>query len=126
MKQNEFGETLFVLYSGQARVEFVNSKGALKQLATGEGGDVFGEMSLLTGERRRASVVALTEVRVVVVGKAALADVLRDDLSSLEALTGIMKERLEALGGRLEISSQPNQGTRLVAHIPVQEAQVVK
>ena len=32
-----------------------------------------------------------------------------------------MRERLEALGGRLEITARPNQGARLVAHIPVQE-----
>ena len=29
-----------------------------------------------------------------------------------------MKERLESLGGRLEIESRPGQGTRLVAHVP--------
>ena len=29
-----------------------------------------------------------------------------------------MQERLESLGGRLEIESQPGQGTRLVAHLP--------
>ena len=29
-----------------------------------------------------------------------------------------MQERLEALGGRLEIESQPSQGTRLAAHLP--------
>jgi signal transduction histidine kinase len=29
-----------------------------------------------------------------------------------------MQERLELLGGRLEIESEPGQGTRLVAHVP--------
>ena len=29
-----------------------------------------------------------------------------------------MQERLESLGGRLEIESRPGQGTRLVACIP--------
>ena len=29
-----------------------------------------------------------------------------------------MRERIEALGGRLEIASNPGQGTRLVVHIP--------
>jgi signal transduction histidine kinase len=29
-----------------------------------------------------------------------------------------MQERLESLGGRLEIESQPGRGTRLVAHLP--------
>jgi signal transduction histidine kinase len=33
-----------------------------------------------------------------------------------------MQERLEVLGGRLEIESKPGQGTRLVAHIPLGEA----
>jgi signal transduction histidine kinase len=50
---------------------------------------------------------------------------LRTGLSSLGRSTGIgllgMQERLESLGGRLEIESHLGQGTRLVAHIPVQE-----
>jgi signal transduction histidine kinase len=29
-----------------------------------------------------------------------------------------MQERLESLGGGLEIESQPDQGTRLVAYLP--------
>jgi signal transduction histidine kinase len=29
-----------------------------------------------------------------------------------------MQERVESLGGRLAIESQPDQGTRLVAHLP--------
>jgi two-component system NarL family sensor kinase len=50
----------------------------------------------------------------------------RAPLSSLDCSIGIgllcMRERLEALGGRLEIGSQPGQGARLVAHVPLQEA----
>ncbi|HSB81458.1 MAG TPA: CHASE domain-containing protein [Candidatus Methylomirabilis sp.] len=34
-----------------------------------------------------------------------------------------MQERLELLGGRLEIASRPGQGTRLVAQVPVMEAE---
>jgi len=33
-----------------------------------------------------------------------------------------MQERLESLGGWLEIVSQSDQGTRLVAHVPHKEA----
>ena len=32
-----------------------------------------------------------------------------------------MQERLESLGGRLEVDSQPGRGTRLVAYIPLEE-----
>jgi signal transduction histidine kinase len=32
-----------------------------------------------------------------------------------------MQERLESLGGQLEMASQPGQGARLVAHIPLEE-----
>jgi signal transduction histidine kinase len=35
-----------------------------------------------------------------------------------------MQERIEALGGRLVIESYPGQGSRLVAHIPLREAEV--
>jgi signal transduction histidine kinase len=33
-----------------------------------------------------------------------------------------MQERIELLGGQLEIESWPGQGTRLIAHIPLQKA----
>ena len=37
-----------------------------------------------------------------------------------------MQERVELLGGRLEIGSQPGQGTRLVAQLPVMEAEAAQ
>jgi GAF domain-containing protein len=51
----------------------------------------------------------------------------REQLRLFTRQTGIgllgMQDRLELLGGRLEIDSQPGQGTRLVAYAPWEESQ---
>ena len=56
-------------------------------------GSFFGEMSLLTGEPRSASVVALGEVEVVVVEKDAFSTLLHDDGHLARALSEALEER---------------------------------
>jgi small-conductance mechanosensitive channel len=94
VRQGARGDSLFVVQSGRVRVEFLNQKGVVKELPVGPADEFFGEMSLLTGERRRASVIAATDMRVIVVEKSTLANVLRDDLTSLKALTEVMEKRI--------------------------------
>lgn len=95
VRQGAEGDSLFVMQSGQARVEFKSKKGGTRILAQRVPGDFFGEMSLLTGEKRSASVIAESDVEVVVVDKAALAEAVSSDLTSLEALSEIVEERLK-------------------------------
>lgn len=52
---------LYLLVRGEARVEVETPGGALKPVARMTAPDYFGEMALLTGERRTASVVAETD-----------------------------------------------------------------
>lgn len=92
-RQGDEGDSLFVVVSGRARVEFRNARGERQVLAIRQPGDFFGEMSLLTGERRSASVTAETDLVVEVVDKAAFAPVLSGDLSSLKMLSEIVEGR---------------------------------
>ena len=93
--QGDTGDSLFVIRSGQARVEAKHDNGRVTTLAHIPPGDFFGEMSLLTGERRSASVVAEDETEVVVVDKNALAEVLAGDLKSLVALSDVVEKRMQ-------------------------------
>ncbi len=62
----ERGLELFVVIEGHARVALPRRGGAARNLGPGE---FFGEMSLLDGEPRSASVEAVTDMQLLVVGR---------------------------------------------------------
>jgi CRP-like cAMP-binding protein len=67
------GHAMFVVVSGEATVTV---KGEPEPVARLRAGDIFGEMSLLTGARRSATVTAATPLETIEVSKQALANVL--------------------------------------------------
>jgi CRP/FNR family transcriptional regulator, cyclic AMP receptor protein len=60
-EEEEEGQTFFVITSGVVHVAVMTSEGKSAVLATLKRGDFFGEMALLDGEPRSASVVAAQE-----------------------------------------------------------------
>ena len=92
MRQGEAGRSLFVVRTGDVRIEKADG-GSTRELARLGPGSFFGEMSLLTGEPRSASVVALGEVEVVVVEKDAFSTLLHDDGHLARALSEALEER---------------------------------
>lgn len=96
--EGETGDSLFVIRSGVVRVEKSlpgKGKAVVAKLTTG---DFFGEMSLLTGDPRTASVIADAETEVVVVGKEAFGPVLSADTGILASLTAALESRLRNAG----------------------------
>ncbi|MBK9965263.1 MAG: mechanosensitive ion channel family protein [Holophagales bacterium] len=92
VRQGDAGRSLFVVRTGEVRVERADD-GSTRELARIGPGGFFGEMSLLTGEPRSASVVALGEVEVVVVEKDAFSTLLHDDGHLARALSEALSER---------------------------------
>lgn len=92
-REAEPGDSLFVIRSGQIRVEIEQPDGSRLTVARRGPGEIFGEMSLLTGAPRSATVVADTELEVVVVDKAAFAGLLLADPAIAEGLSAILAER---------------------------------
>src|SRR6202008_4363164 len=68
IQQGANGDSMFILVKGDANV-VVNRNGFDTRVASLHSGDCFGEMSLLTGEKRSASVVANSDCEVVEIGK---------------------------------------------------------
>ena len=62
VRQNADGDSMFVLLQGQARVVIEPSG---QEVAVIPAGGFFGEMSMLTGDRRTATVRAITDARVL-------------------------------------------------------------
>lgn len=93
VRQGEVGASLFVIRSGAVRIERTESGGPATKIASLGAGDFFGEMSLLTGEPRTASIVAEEETEVVVVDKEAFARVLTADTAILPGLSEALESR---------------------------------
>src|SRR5881275_155411 len=99
------GASMFVLLRGAARV-WVSKNGTSIPVATLSAGDCFGEMSLLTGESRTATVQAESDCYVLEIGKPVMANVIRDTPDCLERLSELLARRkLENEGALKEAAS---------------------
>jgi CRP-like cAMP-binding protein len=101
VRQGDRGESLFVIRSGGVRIEKSLHGGPATTMATMGAGDFFGEMSLLTGEPRTASIIAEDETQVVVVNKEAFAQVLTADTGILVGLSAALEARARNTAQRL-------------------------
>jgi CRP-like cAMP-binding protein len=86
------GDSMFVLLHGAANVS-VSKNGSTIQVASLGAGDCFGEMSLLTGERRSATVRADDDCYVMEIGKPVMAEVLRGAPECLVQLSELLAQR---------------------------------
>jgi CRP-like cAMP-binding protein len=106
IKEGAEGDSMFVLLRGAAHVS-VSKNGSSIPVATLSAGDCFGEMSLLTGERRTATVRAESDCYVLEIGKPVMAEVIRDSPDCLERLSELLARRkLENEGVLNEAASQ--------------------
>jgi small-conductance mechanosensitive channel/CRP-like cAMP-binding protein len=90
--QGETGESMFILVEGQANV-VLERDGSAKFVASLGAGDCFGEMSLLTGERRSATVIANTDCEVVEIARPILAKSLKQNPELLKELSQLLAKR---------------------------------
>jgi small-conductance mechanosensitive channel/CRP-like cAMP-binding protein len=101
VREGDRGSSLFVIRSGRVRIDKSLDSGTSTTMARMESGDFFGEMSLLTGEPRTASIVAEDETEVVVVSKEAFAPVLTADTGILVGLSAALESRARNIAERL-------------------------
>jgi signal-transduction protein with cAMP-binding, CBS, and nucleotidyltransferase domain len=74
MRQGEQASSLFVILEGAARISISEAAEDCKEVAVLSMGDVVGEMSLLTGAPRNATVTALTRLYTLEITKRAVAE----------------------------------------------------
>lgn len=75
--QGATNATMYVVMSGQVRVQTTNERGALQLAKLGRGGCV-GEVSVVTGQPATATVVAETEVQLLAFAEPRIARVVED------------------------------------------------
>lgn len=86
------GNSMFIVHEGAVSVRLDDA-----EVARLQPGDFFGEMALLTGERRTADVIALTDVVAVEIAKDALEPVLHDHPELAAAISAKVAERRGSL-----------------------------
>ena len=90
------GSSLFVLADGKLEVLIRQTDGQDLPVATLESGAVFGEMSLLTGAARSATVRSVDSAVVYEIGQQQIAPILRNRPEIIEELAFIMGPRVTA------------------------------
>jgi small-conductance mechanosensitive channel/CRP-like cAMP-binding protein len=94
VRQGDEGDSLFLVGSGRVEVSVrAPGGGAERTLATLGPGDYFGEMSLLTGAPRSATIRAVEETSLVILQKEALRPLLLADPTVLERLSKTLARR---------------------------------
>ena len=77
IKEGDPGSSLFIITDGEVEVLTVDKKGRSVTLANLRDGDFFGEVSLLTGRPRTATIVAKTYVQMIELDKESLDKITR-------------------------------------------------
>src|SRR5438270_12196353 len=111
IREGAEGESMFVLLRGSAEVS-ISKNGSSIPVATLKAPDCFGEMSLLTGERRTATVRAETDCQVMEIGKSVMAEVLRASPDCLERLSELLASRKMETEGVLKEAVSHSQNER--------------
>jgi len=99
VREGDAGEEMFFIEAGRVEVVRGSDQNAL-HLAELTAGDLFGEMALLTGNPRSATVTALSDVDLWVLGKADFDEVVAAYPSLALALSRLLSERLRSTDER--------------------------
>lgn len=94
--QGDPSESMYVLASGTAQV-IVERDGRVSDLGLLGSGDCFGEISLLTGKPRTATVTAKTDCDIVEIDHTAMRDLLKQDPRLAEQLSETLSARRSML-----------------------------
>ena len=111
IREGAEGDSMFVLLRGAAEVS-ISKNGSSIPVATLKAPDCFGEMSLLTGERRTATVRAETDCQIMEIGKPVMAEVLRASPDCLERLSELLANRKMETEGLLKEAVSQGQHER--------------
>ncbi len=99
VRQGEPGDTFFVIMSGEVKVLVGAQTGDQAMVAIFGPGDCFGELSLIDGQPRSATVEAIEEVDALIIRR-------NDFQDFLEVNPQIMRQLLATLAGRIRRTSE--------------------
>lgn len=93
MREGESGDSLFIVVEGVVGIWITLEDGKSIEVARRASGDIIGEMALLTGEPRTATIKSITETLLYEITKADIAPFLEAQPELAESLSEILAER---------------------------------
>jgi CRP-like cAMP-binding protein len=100
-RQGDPGETFYVIQSGRVTVSVMGGDGTEVPVAHLGAAAFFGEMSLLLGEPRSATITAEDDVEVLEISKGIFSGILKSNASLAEKLGVVLEKRVEIRQARL-------------------------
>lgn len=92
MRQGDIGHSMFIIADGKVSVS-VHSPSGEQHVATLSTGEIVGEMSLLTGARRSATVTAARRIAAVEIPKVAIEGLIVDTPGLIHRFAEMMEQR---------------------------------
>jgi CRP-like cAMP-binding protein/small-conductance mechanosensitive channel len=116
-KQGAIAHWLYIIINGEAEVYFEMPSGERSSVNTLSRGNFFGEMGMMTGAPRSASVIAKTDVECYRLDKEAFADIMQARPGLAEEITHILVERRAQLDSVLHhLDEQTRQQAKSSQH----------
>jgi CRP-like cAMP-binding protein len=108
MNQGDFGGSMFVIVEGKVGVTFVDADAREQTVASLGPGEVVGEMSLFTGDRRTATVLAATNVDAIEITKWSLERVFAKSPGLIDKFAGVLARRQAELNAASGAHRKPS------------------
>jgi small-conductance mechanosensitive channel/CRP-like cAMP-binding protein len=102
---DEGGGPMFIILEGAARISIIGQESRRQELGVLASGDIFGEMSVMTGSPRIATVTTLTALHALKIDKANIEDLLASSAELLQKFGRVLAERqahVNALNNRAQ------------------------
>ncbi|HSM95916.1 MAG TPA: mechanosensitive ion channel family protein [Rhizomicrobium sp.] len=103
MRQGDAAVSMFIMMEGAISISIKTASGEEQEVAVSAAGDVVGEMSLMTGAPRTATVTALTRVRVLEITRETIDGMLKRNPELYERFSAVLAQRqleIDALANR--------------------------
>ncbi len=115
-RQGAAAHWLYIIVGGEAEVWREDTGGERRLINLLPAGSVFGEMGLLTGAPRSATVVAKTDVECFRLDKASFEDILHERHELAESLSHVLEDRQHQTDLLLQASGQPADEAERAGH----------
>jgi CRP-like cAMP-binding protein len=102
MRQGDAAVSMFIVLEGAISIAISLPSGEQQEVAVSASGDVVGEMSLMTGAPRSATVTALTRLRVLEITRETIDEMLKKNPELFERFSRVLAQR------QLEIDAMAN------------------
>jgi small-conductance mechanosensitive channel/CRP-like cAMP-binding protein len=113
IREGEAGDSFFIIDHGEVEIFVTSPSGTRKTLTHLHDGDFFGEIALLTGEKRTATVQAVSDVRVFQLKKDNFKEVLERKPDILDEIGSVLSKRKDQLVTLLAESTMPGEAMGL-------------